>query len=176
MSDSLSEPLFDPVSNQVVRPGKYVSLTYRIADAAGNILEQTDLPVGYIHGGRTELIGGLDQAVSGKRAGEQLSLSLSAEQGFGPHDPDLTFTDDLDNVPPEFRRVGAEVQMQNDDGEVRTFYVTQVGERTLTVDGNHPLAGQPLTVHVRIQEVRDPTPQERAQDCGAAVPTGGMLH
>jgi FKBP-type peptidyl-prolyl cis-trans isomerase SlyD len=176
MSEPLSDPRCDPRSDQVVRPGKYVSLTYSIADEAGNILEQTDLPVGYIHGGRTELIGGLDQAVSGKRAGEQLSLSLSAEQGFGPHDPDLTFTDDLDNVPSEFRRIGAEVQMQNDAGEVRTFYVTQVGERTLTVDGNHPLAGKPLKVHVRILEVRDPTPVERTQDGGAAVPTGGMLH
>jgi FKBP-type peptidyl-prolyl cis-trans isomerase SlyD len=163
-------------SDQVVRPGKYVSLTYSIADLAGNVLEQTDLPVGYIHGGYTELLGGMDRAVSGKRAGDQVDFSLSAEQGFGPHDPDLTFTDDLDNVPPQFRFVGAEVQMQSDEGEVRTFYVTQVGERTLTVDGNHPLAGKQLHIHVRIQEVRDPTPEDLAQDGALAVPTGGVLH
>ena len=166
----------DPLSDEVIRPGKYVSLTYRIADRAGNILEQTDLPVGYIHGGLREIIGGMDEALSGKRAGDRVDLQLSAEQGFGPHDPDLTFTDDLDNVPPEFRFVGAEVQMQNDRGDVRTFYVTQVCESTLTVDGNHPLAGKDLSVHVRIREVRDPTPQDIEEDGSALVPAGGALH
>jgi FKBP-type peptidyl-prolyl cis-trans isomerase SlyD len=166
----------DPLSEQVVRPGKYVSITYSIADAAGGILEQTDLPVGYIHGGQRELIGGMDQAVSGKRTGDRVDLQLSAEQGFGPHDPDLTFTDDLENVPPEFRFVGAEVRMQNDRGDVRTFYVTHVDERTLTLDGNHPLAGKAFSVQVRIQEVRDPTPQDLEQDGGVLLPAGGSLH
>jgi galactokinase len=51
------------MSDQVIRDGKLVSLTYSIADAHGNVIEQTDLPVSYIHGGRNELIGGMDQAV-----------------------------------------------------------------------------------------------------------------
>jgi FKBP-type peptidyl-prolyl cis-trans isomerase SlyD len=163
-------------SDQVVRPGKYVSLTYSIADDAGNILEHTDLPVGYVHGGHTELIGGMDHAIDGKRAGDLVDLALTAEEGFGPHDPHLTFTDDLDNVPPEFRFVGAEVQMQNEQGHVRTFYVTQIGERTLTVDGNHPLAGKALKIQVRIQEVRDPTPEELSQDGGGSAGGGALLH
>ena len=58
--------------------------------------------------------------------------------------------------------------MQNESGEVKTFYVTRIGKGTLTVDGNHPLAGKSLKVHVRIQEVRDPTQEEIAQDGGAA--------
>lgn len=166
----------DPLSDQVVRPGKYVSLTYSIADEVGNILEQTDLPVGYIHGGHRELIGGLDEAVTGKCAGDRVDLQLCAEQAFGPHDPDLTFTDDLENVPPEFRFVGAEVRMQNDRGEVHTFYVTRVSERTLTVDGNHPLAGKTLSIHVHIREVREPTPQDLEQNGGVLVPAVGVLH
>jgi FKBP-type peptidyl-prolyl cis-trans isomerase SlyD len=88
----------------------------------------------------------------------------------------LSSSNDLDNVPPEFRFVGAEVQMQNDRGDVRTFYVTHVDERTLTLDGNHPLAGKALSVHVRIQEVRDPTPHDLEQDGGVLVPAGGSLH
>jgi FKBP-type peptidyl-prolyl cis-trans isomerase SlyD len=160
---------------QIVRPGKYVSLTYRITDTAGSILEQTDLPVGYIHGGNTQLIGGMDDAVTGKQAGDQVELALSPEQGFGPRDPDLTFTDDLKNVPPEFRRVGAEVPMQSESGEVMTFYVTRIGDGTLTVDGNHPLAGKSLRVQVHIQEVRDPTEEEISLDGGAgALPTGSL--
>jgi FKBP-type peptidyl-prolyl cis-trans isomerase SlyD len=168
------KPQSEPRSGQTVCPGKYVSLTYSIADAHGNIVEQTDLPVGYVHGGRTLLIGGLEAAVSGRRAGDQVDLELSPEDGFGPHDPTLTFTDALENVPPQFRRLGAQVQMQNDAGELRTFYVTDLGADTLTVDGNHPLAGQSLRVHVWIRDVRDPTAAELAQD-GSAVLPGGLL-
>lgn len=164
------------MSDQIIRPGKYVSLTYSIADDAGNILEQTDLPVGYIHGGNTELIGGMDEAVSGKRVGDRVELTLAPDQGFGAHDPSLTFTDELANVPPEFRFVGAEVPMENESGVLKTFYVTCIGDGTLTIDGNHPLAGKSLKVHVRIQEVRDPTADEIAQDGGACALPGGSLH
>jgi FKBP-type peptidyl-prolyl cis-trans isomerase SlyD len=118
----------------------------------------------------------MDEALSGKRAGDRVDLQLSEDQGFGDHNPDLTFTDDLDNVPPEFRFVGAEVEMANDQGDIRTFYVTHVGDRTLTVDGNHPLAGKALHVHVRILEVRDPTPQDLEQDGEVLARTGGPLH
>ena len=164
------------MSDQAIRPGKYVSLTYSITDDTGSVVEQTDLPVGYIHGGNTELIGGMDDAVTGKRAGDRVELSLAPGQAFGPHDPNLTFTDSLENVPPEFRRIGAEVPMQSDSGEVRNFYVTAIDDGTLTVDGNHPLAGKAVKVHVRIQDVRDPTGEEFAQDGGASSIPSGTLH
>lgn len=161
---------------QVIRPGKYVSLTYSITDQSGNVVEQTDLPLGYIHGGNTELIGGMDDAVAGKQAGDQVELMVSPEQGFGPHDPNLTFTDDVANVPPEFRYIGAEVPMQSDNGDVRTFYVTRIEAGSLTVDGNHPLAGKALKVHVEIHEVREPTADEIEQDGAACNLPGGGLH
>ena len=67
----------------------------------------------------------------------------------------MTYTDDIENVPPEYRKLGAEVQMQNEGGEAKTFYVTHIGDGKLTVDGNHPLAGKALTVKIKILEVRD---------------------
>jgi FKBP-type peptidyl-prolyl cis-trans isomerase SlyD len=152
------------MSEQVISDGKYVSLTYSITDDRGNVLEHTDLPVGYIHGGRMELIGGMDKAISGKRAGDRVELEVSPQSGFGEHDPDLTFTDDLDNVPPQFHQVGAEVQMQNESGDIKTFYVTRIENDRLTVDGNHPLAGKHLRVNVTIHEVRDATPEDLGQD------------
>jgi len=152
------------MSNQAIEQGKLVSLTYRIYGESGDLLEQSDLPVSYIHGGQNELIGGMDQAVYGRCAGEEVDLEVTPEQGFGPHDPNLTFTDSIENVPPQFRHVGAEVQMQNDSGEVKTFYVTKINNGRLTVDGNHPFAGKHLRVKVQIKEVRDPTEQELARD------------
>jgi FKBP-type peptidyl-prolyl cis-trans isomerase SlyD len=154
--------------SEIIRKGKLVSLTYSIRDDSDTVLEQSDLPVSYIQGGNNELIGGMDRAVEGKRAGDEVDLELSPEDsGFGPHDPKLTFTDDIENVPPQFRHVGAEVTMQNADGdEIRTFCVTSIDNGRLTVDGNHPLAGKRLFVTVRIRDVRDPTPEERRQDLG----------
>lgn len=140
--------------------GKFVSLTYTISDLDGHVLEQSDLPVSYIHGGETELIGGMDKAVTGKVSGDEVTITVSPEDGFGEHDPSLTFTDHIDNVPPQFRQVGAEVQMQNDSGEVKSFFVTKIEGDQLTVDGNHHLAGKTLKVNVKIVEVRDATKED----------------
>jgi FKBP-type peptidyl-prolyl cis-trans isomerase SlyD len=162
--------------DELISAGKLVALTYRIEDGQGNILEQTDIPVSYIHGGQTELIGGMDSAIDGRRVGDAIELTLRPDQGFGPRDPALTFTDDLENVPPEFRFVGAEVQMENELGETRQFHVTQIADGKLTVDGNHPLAGKTLRVYVRINEIRDPTHAELTADLGGAglLPGGGL--
>jgi FKBP-type peptidyl-prolyl cis-trans isomerase SlyD len=163
------------MSDHSIEQGKLVSLTYRIYDESGELLEQSDLPVTYIHGGQNELIGGMDEAVAGKRAGDEVELKVDPEQGFGPHDPDLTFTDAIDNVPPQFRHVGAAVQMQNDSGDIKTFYVTKIDDGQLTVDGNHPFAGKDLRVKVQIKEVRDPTEQEITQD-GLTHAAPDILH
>jgi FKBP-type peptidyl-prolyl cis-trans isomerase SlyD len=145
------------MSREIIKDGKFVSLTYSICDLDGNVLEQSDLPANYIHGGETELIGGMDSAVAGKGQGDEVSITLKPADGFGDHNPDLTFTDDIENVPPQFRQLGAEVQMQNESGEVKSFFVTKIENGKLTVDGNHPLAGKELIVNVKILEVRDAT-------------------
>lgn len=143
-----------------IAPGQYVSLTYSIVDEAGNVLEQSDLPVSFVFGSDTEMIGGMDRHLEGKGVGDKVSFEVAPEQGFGAHDPSLTFTDELENVPPQFRHVGAEVQMQNEHGEAKSFYVTSIQDGKLTVDGNHPLAGKHLHVHVTILEVRNALPGE----------------
>jgi FKBP-type peptidyl-prolyl cis-trans isomerase SlyD len=154
------------MSQEIIKAGKFVSLTYSICDMDGNVLEQSDLPVNYIHGGETELIGGMDRAVAGKGPGDEVSITVKPGDAFGDHDPSLTFTDDIENVPPQFRQLGAEVQMQSDTGEVKSFFVTKIENGKLTVDGNHPLAGKELKVHVKILEVRDAT-KEDAMNIGA---------
>jgi len=143
-----------------IGPGKLVSLTYSILDETGAVLEQHDIPVSYIYGGEVELLGGMDKAVEGKRAGDSVEVSLAPDEGVGPYDPTLAFTDDIDNVPPQFRQVGAEVPMQSESGEVKTFYVTRIEDGKLTIDGNHPMAGKALRVQVSIHEVRDATKED----------------
>lgn len=148
------------MSEQTVQSGKYVGLTYTIIDDQGSVVEQHEVPLGFVYGSDTELIGGMDQAILGKCPGDEVEVKLTPEEAYGERDPTLGFTDDLANVPPQFRKVGAEVQMQNEAGETRTFHVTRITKDRLTVDGNHPLAGKTLTVKVRINEVRDARPGE----------------
>lgn len=148
------------MSKEIIQPGKYVALTYTIVDQGGDVVEQHDVPLGFVFGSDTELIGSMDKAVAGKSVGDQVEVRVSPEDGFGPHDPSLTFTDSIDNVPQQFRQLGAEVQMQNDQGETKVFYVTRIENGEVTIDGNHPLAGKELTVRVVITEVRDSRPGE----------------
>lgn len=163
--------------SEPVAAGKLVSLTYSIRDQAGQVLELSELPITYIQGGHNELIGGMDEALEGKLAGDEVDLELTPEQsGFGHYDPSLTFTDDIDNVPPQFHELGAEVPMQSDNGDVRPFYVTRIENGRLTVDGNHPLAGKHVRVHIRIRDVREPTAAELVQDAASAVDAPRTLH
>ncbi|GMQ97128.1 MAG: peptidylprolyl isomerase [Gammaproteobacteria bacterium] len=143
-----------------IQRDKAVSFTYSIRDLEGNILEQSDLPIGYVHGGHSDLIAKLEQALEGKETGETVDVVLSPEEGFGPHDPNLTVTDDLADVPEQFRHVGAEVEMQNDKGETRIFRVSKIEDGKLTVDSNHPFAGKTIVFHITVGEVRNATPEE----------------
>ncbi len=146
--------------SDIIAKNKFVSLTYSITDETGEIVERIDLPVPLILGHNSQLIEKIETALIGKTTGDVISVELTAEEGFGPHQPDLTFTDDLQNVPEEFQRIGAEVQFQNDQGEVKEFRVISIENGKLTVDGNHPLAGKAITYNITISEVRDATPDE----------------
>lgn len=152
---------------------KAVFVTYEILNQGGELVERSDLPVGYIHGVAGPLLERVEQALSQRCVGERVEVVVSPEDGFGPHRPELTFTDDLANVPPEFRYVGAQVEMHNERGEARQFVVSRIQDGRLTVDGNHPLAGQTLTFRVTVVDVRDATPEETAHGLPeGAIPPG----
>lgn len=156
------------MSAPVVAKHKVVSITYSIIDESGVILEQSDIPVYYVHGGPNDMFPDVEDALDGCEPGESVEVVLTPEKAFGHHDPSMTFTDDVDNVPPQFRHVGAEVQMQNDSGETRAFIVSRIEGDKLTVDGNHPFAGKVLTYAVTVADIRDATEEEKKK--GIAKP------
>lgn len=118
------------------------------------------MPIQYIHGAQSQVIDKIENALEGHRAGDEVQVTLSPEEAFGPHQPDLTFTDDVDNVPPQFHSIGAEVEFQNDKGESKIFRVTDIANGKLTVDGNHPFAGKIITYNITVKEVRNATDEE----------------
>lgn len=143
-----------------VAKNKAVSFIYSILDEKGEVLEQSDLPMSYVHGSDSGLIEKVEQALDGCAENESVEVRVSVNEGYGPYDPELTYTDDLDNVPPEYHKIGAEVQFQNDSGDVKAFFVSKIENGKLTVDGNHPLAGKDLIFRITVTEIRDATQEE----------------
>lgn len=149
------------MSDQRIRRNKVVQFTYSISDDQGNVVEQVDLPVNYVHGASNMgLIERVERALEGSRVGDVVEVEVPPAEGFGEHDPELTFTDAIENVPPQFRQVGMQVEMMNEAGETKTFVVTHIEDGRLTVDGNHPLAGKTARFRVTILAIRDATTDE----------------
>ncbi len=149
------------MTEQRVANKKHVLFSYTIVDAdLGDVLEQVEIPMGYIHGGEQRMFDKVEKAMVGAAIGDEIEVTLSAEEAFGAADPDLIFTDSMENVPPQFHRVGAEVEFQNDQGEIKSFTVTKIEDGLLTIDGNSPLIGKKLSFKVTIHDIRDASEKE----------------
>jgi FKBP-type peptidyl-prolyl cis-trans isomerase SlyD len=148
------------MSPAVVANNKVVSIRYVLRDEHGRIAEMSDLPVSYVHGGASDLFPGIERALEGKSVGEQVVVELEPHEAFGERDPKLTFIDDLENAPPELRRVGAQFEAENASGETIALVVTAIGDGKITVDANHPLAGQRVRFDVTVADIRDATAAE----------------
>jgi FKBP-type peptidyl-prolyl cis-trans isomerase SlyD len=144
----------------VVAKNKVVSLIYVVRNEKGEIFEYRDLPVSYVHGSGADLFPKIEQALEGRAVGDRVAVQLTPADAFGDRDPKLTFTDDIENAPPELRRVGAEFEAQNAKGESIMLTVTRIEGDKITVDANHPLAGQNISFEVTVRDIRDATPEE----------------
>jgi FKBP-type peptidyl-prolyl cis-trans isomerase SlyD len=158
-------------SEQVIRDGKFVELTYKVTDRkAGHVLTRVEFPLGYVHGHNEILAPSVHMALEGKSAGEIIEVMLDGNQIFGPRDESLVFTDRIENVPEEYRQVGTSILMENDRGQTRSFLVTHLDDETLTVDGNNPLCGREVVFTLEILSVRDATDEETR--AGGAINAG----
>ena len=155
-----------------VKHNSLVYITYSILDTRGMVVEQHDIPVGYVQGANSGILPAIETAVEGRKIGERIEISLTPEEGYGLRDESLVFTDDIENVPPQFRRIGAEVMFENESGETKVFYVTAMDDGKLTLDGNPSLAGQTVTCLVNVMDIRDATPEEIRNGRPLDVQTG----
>lgn len=149
-----------------------VYITYSILDERGMVVEQHDIPVGYVQGAHSGILPAIESAVEGRKVGDRVEISLAPEEGYGLRDESLVFVDDIENVPPQFRRVGAEVLFENAAGETKPFYVTKIEDGKVTVDGNPSLAGQRVTCLVNVMDIREATPEEIRNGRPLDVKTG----
>src|SRR5438270_676790 len=155
--------------SKTVQDGKFVELTYRVIDRkSGQVLTCVEFPLGYVHGHNEILAPSVHQELEGKSAGDLIEVPIDGNRIFGPRDESLVFTDCIENVPHEYRRVGTSILMENDKGQTRSFIVTHVSDETLTVDGNNPLCGREVVFALEILAVRDATDEEAR--AGGAIP------
>src|SRR5512143_489483 len=108
------------MSDDIVAKNKVVYIRYTVLDESGLVRGQQDMPIGYVHGAHSGLFEEIEQGLDGHKVGERVEIYLSPGV-FGDRDPDLVVEEDIDNVPPQIRRIGAEAEMQNDSGDVLTF-------------------------------------------------------
>ena len=147
--------------SNTITTNKFVELTYRIIDQTnGEVIEQVEEPLGYVQGDNTLLFNQVTKELEGKSVGDEVEILLKAENAFGPKLEELIFTDEINNVPLEYRFIGAAVTMQNDKGGTKDFIVSSIEDGKLTIDGNHPLAGKDIIFYVEVLSVRDATADE----------------
>ena len=138
-----------------------VGIHYTLKNDAGETLDSSDGrdPLTFLQGSGG-IIKGLEEALVGKEVGDKLEVAIEPEQAYGVHREELvqevprSAFGDVEDI-----QVGMTFQAKTDGGPV-PIRIAEVGEETVTVDGNHELAGERLHFNVSIEEVREATQQE----------------
>lgn len=138
-----------------------VAFHFTLTNEQGEQIHSTrpDAPLTYLHG-RGEIIDGLEKALAGKSQGESFDLVLGPGEAYGDRDPALVQTVDRSEFPDAGElEIGMRFWVEDDQGE-RTITITGIEGDEVTVDGNHPLAGERISFEVEILEVRQATEEE----------------
>lgn len=147
----------------VVTDGKYVELKYKVIDAKTNsVLTEVEYPLGYVHGVNTVMAPQVMTELEGKAAGDTIEVPIDCNKLYGPRDESLVITENIHNVPEEYRKVGTAILMENDKGQVKTFTVTRIAEDIIFIDGNNPLCGREVVFRLEILTVREASEAEIA--------------
>lgn len=140
---------------------KVVSIDYTLTDNNGAVIDSSEGhgPLAYLQG-HGNIIPGLESALEGKTEGDALQVSVAPADGYGERDDALTqqvprqMFENADDI-----QVGMQFQTSSEQG-MHIVTVTAVDTENVTVDANHPLAGQTLNFDVKVVEVRDATAEE----------------
>lgn len=146
-----------------IAPNSVASLSYVLTDTKGETLDEatTESPFVYLHGANN-IIAGLESALVGKAASDKLEVTIPPEDAYGVHDERLTqqvSADMFGDVNPSQLMPGAQFNAQTNAGE-QVITITAVEGDTITIDGNHPLAGETLHFDVTVLDVREATEEE----------------
>ena len=148
-------------NKDIIAEGKYVELKYKVLDVkTGGVLTEVEFPLGYVHGVNTVLAPQVMMELEGKSAGDTIEVPIDCNKLYGPRDEALVITENIHNVPEEYREVGTAILMENEQGQTKTFTVTRIAGDLIVIDGNNPLCGREVVFKLEILDVRDATEEE----------------
>ena len=149
---------------ETIAANKVITMQYSLTNSAGVVVrEASEKPVTYLHGAGA-LFPKLERELELHCVGDIVTARLLPEDAFGKRDIDLLHEIPLGELPPEDPiEVGRNITGTDEDGNEIAFTVTTIAEGIVSLDGNHPLAGQSLIFEVEIQAIRDATTEEIRQ-------------
>lgn len=151
-----------PEMPETVAADVVVTIEYTLRNSAGEVLDSSsgDEPLSYLHG-HDNIVPGLEGALTGKKKGDELTVTVAPEAGYGLRDPAgvrqlerEAFPEDADLSP------GVQFLAELEDGSHMAMWVVAVDEQHVHVDMNHPLAGETLHFQVKIVDLRAANPNE----------------
>lgn len=175
-----------------INPQCVVALTWTLKDSLGETLDVLDEPVEFLVGGQ-DLLPAIESALQGHGAGDRVDLHLEPQDAFGDYDEQLVFLESR-ALFPEGLEEGMTVEgsalpagSHPDAPRDRLFMITEIYPDHVVLDGNHPMAGIALRIHLRVESVREATEEEVGRgSCGIgffrievasdADPSGHTLH
>ncbi len=161
-----------------ITPRCVVALTWTLTDTLGEELDTLDEPVEFLVGG-DDLLQKIEEALQGHEAGDKVDLHLEPEDAFGDYDELRVFLEPRSVFPAElaegltFEGLPPGATSQDAPGNL-LYTVTEIYPEHVVLDGNHPLAGIALRLHLRVEAVREATEEElEAGTLGAGFFTVG---
>jgi len=141
-----------------------VTASYTLSDTQGNVIEESQEPMVYLHGGYDNIFPKIEAALEGKETGYSTAIQLEPEEAFGDYDAELVKVEARDRFPSPLE-VGMQFEgapEDDDDAEAHIFTVTDIAEDKVVLDGNHPLAGVALRFALKVEDVRAASDEEIA--------------
>lgn len=131
-----------------------VTLHYEMYDADNHLLDKTEEPISYLHGGYDGIFPLVEEALHGKDIGESVDVKLAPDDAFGEPEEELVRVEPLEVFPADIE-VGMMFEADDpESGDVLLFRVTDIAEGKAVVDANHPLAGMTIRFVAKVADVR----------------------
>jgi FKBP-type peptidyl-prolyl cis-trans isomerase SlyD len=136
-----------------------VTMHYQVVNAQGQLLDKAQEPTSYLHGGYENTLPKIEEALEGQDVGFETTLKLAAADAFGERDETLVQTIAKKDFPPGVK-VGGQLRGRTPEGQEHVFTVIKVKGDQVILDGNHPWAGQNLSLSLKVLEVRAASAEE----------------
>lgn len=145
-----------------VQDGQVVSMEYTLkVDGVVTDSSEGREPLQYVHGAGN-IIPGLEREMTGMAVGESKDVTVTAAEGYGEQDDSAFMDVPREEFPDEIpMQVGTELQVQNQAGQPMFARIEQVGDQSVRLNFNHPLAGKDLHFNVKVVDLREATTEEK---------------